>query len=424
MLAPGLLLPLLLPLLLGPAAGAEGEAPAPVREAGESTGNFMEDEQWLSSISQYSGKIKHWNRFRDEVEDDYIKNWEDSQPGDEALDTTKDPCQKVKCSRHKICIAHGYQRAMCISRKKLEHRIKQPAVKLHGSKENLCKPCHATTPAPVCGTDGHTYSSVCKLEQQACLSSKQLTVKCQGACPCPTTHTPTSTTDTNKQVETCTGQDLADLGDRLRDWFQLLHENAKQNSSGTPIKVLDKNLVASCKDSIGWMFSKLDSNSDLFLDQAELSSINLDKYEICIRPFFNSCDTYKDGQVSTAEWCFCFWREKPPCLVELEKIQIQEAAKKKPGVFIPSCDEDGYYRKMQCDQSSGECWCVDQLGVELTGTRLHGNPDCDDVVGFSGDFGSGVGWEDEEEKEAEEAGEEAEEEEGEGGEADDGGYIW
>lgn len=48
----------------------------------------------------------------------------------------------------------------------------------------------------------------------------------------------------------------------------------------------------------------------------------------------------------------------------------------------------------------------------------------DDIVGFSGDFGSGVGWEDEEEKETEEPGEEAEEEEGETGEADDGGYIW
>lgn len=30
----------------------------------------------------------------------------------------------------------------------------------------------------------------------------------------------------------CTGQDLADLGDRLKDWFQLLHGNAKQNNSG------------------------------------------------------------------------------------------------------------------------------------------------------------------------------------------------
>ncbi|KAF0025531.1 hypothetical protein F2P81_022412 [Scophthalmus maximus] len=105
------------------------------------------------------------------------------------------------------------------------------------------------------------------------------------------------------------------------------------------------------------MFSKLDTNSDLYLDQAELAAINLDKYEVCIRPFFNSCDGYKDGKVSTAEWCLCFWREN-------------------------------------------------------------------EVAGYSGDFGSGVGWEDEEEKEAEDNGEEAEEEEEEEGEADDGGYIW
>uniref|UniRef100_A0A8C8AEK5 Uncharacterized protein n=1 Tax=Otus sunia TaxID=257818 RepID=A0A8C8AEK5_9STRI len=46
-----------------PAAGpATGPGPA---AAGESPGNFMEDEQWLSSISQYGGRIKHWNRFRD-----------------------------------------------------------------------------------------------------------------------------------------------------------------------------------------------------------------------------------------------------------------------------------------------------------------------------------------------------------------------
>jgi hypothetical protein len=57
------------------------------------------------------------------------------------------------------------------------------------------------------------------------------------------------------------------------------------------------------------MFSKLDTSADLFLDQMELAAINLDKYEVCVRPFFNSCDTYKDGRVSTAEWCFCFWRE-------------------------------------------------------------------------------------------------------------------
>lgn len=39
-----------------------------------------------------------------------------------AMDTTKDPCQNVKCSRHKVCVAQGYQRAMCVNRKKVEHR--------------------------------------------------------------------------------------------------------------------------------------------------------------------------------------------------------------------------------------------------------------------------------------------------------------
>ncbi|XP_042192674.1 testican-2 [Callorhinchus milii] len=410
----------LMPLLMAVAV-ADGD---PVK--GGNNGNFLEDEQWLSTVSQYSQQIKDWNRFRDEVEDDYIRSWDQKQSFDEDGNFTKDPCQKVKCSRHKVCISQGPQRAMCISRKKLQHRIKQSSPKPQGHVESVCKPCHMTQTSPVCGSDGNTYTSQCKLEQQICLTGKQLTQQCQGQCPCPTGHVLTA--EIEKKPESCTGQDLADLGDRLRDWFQLLHENAKQNNSGSPFartaSVLDKSLMASCRDSIGWMFTRLDSNTDLFLDQMELAAINLDKYEVCVRPFFNSCDTYRDGRVSTAEWCFCFWREKPPCLAELERIQLQEAARKVPGTYIPSCDEDGYYRKLQCDPYSSECWCVDQHGSEVTGTRTRGNPDCDDVISFSGDFGSGVGWEDEEDKETEENTEEIEEDEGEVGEADDGGYIW
>lgn len=55
-------------------------------------------------------------------------------------------------------------------------------------------------------------------------------------------------------------------------------------------------------------------------------------------------------------------------------------------MYIPSCDEDGYYRKVQCDQSRGECWCVDQHGGEMMGTRIHGNPDC----GKRGAFGKQI----------------------------------
>ncbi|CAB1343824.1 unnamed protein product [Coregonus sp. 'balchen'] len=281
------------------------------------------------------------------------------------VDTTKDPCQKVKCSRNKVCIAQGYQRAVCVNRKKLEHRLKQPALR---SPEGGCQPCPISSSGPVCGSDGHNYASQCKLEQQACLTGKELTMKCSGLCPCPTT-------ETEVKHESCTGQDLSDLGDRLRDWFQLLQGNAKLNN----------NSKTGASNTAG-------ANSG--------SAINLDKYEVCIRSFFNSCDSYRDGKVSTAEWCLCFWRES---------------------LFIPSCNEDGYYRKLQCDQARGECWCVDQQGGELASSRIHGNPDCDEAVAYSGDFGSGVGWEDEEDKEAEEN---AEEEEGEVGEADDEGYIW
>ncbi|XP_042154999.1 testican-2 isoform X2 [Oncorhynchus tshawytscha] len=389
----------------------------------EKKGNFMEDEHWLSTISQYSRKIKHWNRFRD---DDYVRTWDENQGGsNENVDTTKDPCQKVKCSRNKVCIAQGYQRAVCVNRKKLEHRLKQPALR---SPEGGCQPCPFSSSGPVCGSDGHNYASQCKLEQQACLTGKELTMKCSGLCPCPTA---TPTKETEVKHESCTGQDLSDLGDRLREWFQLLQGNAKLNNNSrtgasntaeaTSGSVLDRSVVVSCKDSVGWMFSKLDTNSDQYLDLAELAAINLDKYEVCIRPFFNSCDSYRDGKVSTAEWCLCFWRQKPPCLAELERIQVQEGGKNKLGLFIPSCNEDGYYRKLQCDQARRECWCVDQQGGELASSRIHGNPDCDEAVAYSGDFGSGVGWEDEEDKEAEEN---AEEEEGEVGEADDEGYIW
>ncbi|KAK3528663.1 hypothetical protein QTP70_007213 [Hemibagrus guttatus] len=40
------------------------------KEPDNTGGNFLEDEQWLSTISQYSRKIKHWNRFRDRTCED------------------------------------------------------------------------------------------------------------------------------------------------------------------------------------------------------------------------------------------------------------------------------------------------------------------------------------------------------------------
>ncbi|KAG7261617.1 hypothetical protein CRUP_000963, partial [Coryphaenoides rupestris] len=90
--------------------------------------------------------------------DDYIKNLDETTGSDETLDTTKDPCQKVKCSRHKVCVAQGYQRAMCVNRKKLENRARQPELQ-KARDTSSCRPCPVTASSPVCGSDGHNYAS-------------------------------------------------------------------------------------------------------------------------------------------------------------------------------------------------------------------------------------------------------------------------
>ena len=49
------------------------------------------------------------------------------------------------------------------------------------------------------------------------------------------------------------------------------------------------------------------------------------------------------------------------------------------GEFIPQCEDDGSYAPMQCWSSTGYCWCVDENGIEISGTALgpgQGTPDC------------------------------------------------
>ncbi|VTJ86054.1 Hypothetical predicted protein, partial [Marmota monax] len=104
------------------------------------------------------------------------------------LDPSKDPCLKVKCSPHKVCVTQDYQTALCVSRKHLLPRQKKGNVahKHWVGPSNLvkCKPCPVAQSAMVCGSDGHTYTSKCKLEFHACSTSKSLTSLCDGPCPC------------------------------------------------------------------------------------------------------------------------------------------------------------------------------------------------------------------------------------------------
>ncbi|XP_078145344.1 testican-1-like [Centroberyx gerrardi] len=384
------------------------------------------NDKWLSTVAQYE-KDRSWNRFRDEVEDDYFKSWapvksvdqetevqpgRHGEPGSKAHtdpdkrtvqdgpDSTKDPCLKVRCPPHKVCVSHDYQTAICTNHKQPPQSVKPRKGSL-GHKHRLeagahgkCRPCSVLQLSPVCGSDGHTYSSKCKLEFQGCLSGKVTSVKCEGPCPCLPGQEPNKPPHKTEKTA-CSDTELHGLASRLKDWFGVLHLDANRDlkssdSFDSAAGRFDTSILPICKDSLGWMFNKLDMNFDLLLDQSELSAIYLDKYELCMKPLFNSCDSFKDGKLSNNEWCYCFQKpEGLPCQNEKSRIQIQSRQTSLTGSYIPRCTEEGYFKPTQCHGSTGQCWCVDKYGNELAGSRKQGNPNCDEEQETSGDFGSG-----------------------------------
>lgn len=50
------------------------------------------------------------------------------------------------------------------------------------------------------------------------------------------------------------------------------------------------------------------------------------------------------------------------------------------GGHVPRCKSDGHYEEVQCQSGTSVCWCVDENGKELPGTRSNKEIKCP-VVG-------------------------------------------
>ncbi|XP_033636141.1 SPARC-related modular calcium-binding protein 1-like isoform X2 [Asterias rubens] len=61
---------------------------------------------------------------------------------------------------------------------------------------------------------------------------------------------------------------------------------------------------------------------------------------------------------------------------ELSKCQAEQAASRiqaqtsTEGVFVPQCEDDGSFSKIQCHQSFGYCWCVAEDGKPIPGSSV------------------------------------------------------
>jgi len=200
------------------------------------------------------------------------------------------------------------------------------------------------------------------------------------------------------KTDVCTDQELTELPGRLIDWFHVLKattssasKDGKKPDALKEMSFLDGKLKAMyvklackqdpdrpdsevfCLQPVQWMFNYLDTNNDGTLQHTELADIENINSEHCLKKFFLGCDRNQNGTVERTEFCRCLCIE-PPCTKAIENIPtllISGVPRPVPGLFVPKCNEDGFYVSKQC--TAKECFCVDRNGVEVPETRVTGN---------------------------------------------------
>lgn len=84
---------------------------------------------------------------------------------------------------------------------------------------------------------------------------------------------------------------------------------------------------------------------------------------------------FKIFKIFVLNFFFQFLLLGRPCANEFSK------RKRLIGAYIPQCDQNGFYKSLQCHSSIGKCWCVDKYGVEFLNTRQRGKVNCEKLDG-------------------------------------------
>merc|ERR1712168_1603410 len=70
-------------------------------------------------------------------------------------------------------------------------------------------------------------------------------------------------------------------------------------------------------------------------------------------------------------------RKSDPAKGRLSRCQRHRKKVHRLGAFKPRCNADGTYAKVQCNPSSGYCWCATKKGKTIRGTSVRGKkPKC------------------------------------------------
>ncbi|KAK2849208.1 hypothetical protein Q5P01_009042 [Channa striata] len=103
-----------------------------------------------------------------------------------------------------------------------------------------------------------------------------------------------------------------------------------------------------------------------------------------------------DTEWKTFESWMRYWlvfqmaQKKPPTPTSEPALEIKTKCQLEagPGLhrigsYKPQCDEQGRYLPMQCWSATGFCWCVDESGRVIEGTKMRNRrPDCRRDTGF------------------------------------------